>query len=111
MDENAALLYELNLMRKNERTFEREKKEMGVVLEKLQRELADNYKSTNVISTRAHTTATKRATASRDVLSREKSLLIDMNEYGQSGTTREIKSRSRVRSRMSSASKTPVLRQ
>lgn len=32
MEENSTLLYELNMMRKNERLVEREKKEMGAAL-------------------------------------------------------------------------------
>lgn len=85
---------------------------MGAAIERLKRELSEHHKSSNVISTRAQTTtATKRFTASRDVISRDKSLLIDTSDYNaELFTAREVKTRSRVRSRMSSGSKTPIPR-
>lgn len=72
MQENSLLIYELNVMRKNEKKFENEKKEMGVAFDRMKRQLNDSYKSSNVISTRAQTAKTgmtRRITASREAMS------------------------------------------
>lgn len=85
---------------------------MGVALDRIKRELNDSYKSSNVISTRAHTAKTgitRRITVSREAMSREKSNLLEINDFDPS-KEKTGKSKNKARSRISSANKTMVMR-
>jgi hypothetical protein len=108
MKENAELVLELNLMRKREKDLQRENHRLSAALEQLRIQ-----NDSNPTSTRAHTAKTgltRRVAASREGLSKDRSTLLDLNEF-DSVREMDLRSRNKERSRISSAHKTMMFRE
>jgi chromosome segregation ATPase len=100
MKENSELVYELNVMRKKENDFSKERRDLNNENARLKRELNETMRTT----TRSQTATgfTRRIVASRE--SREKSLMLDIHDLERSKA--EVKSGRVDRNRLVSARRT-----
>jgi regulator of replication initiation timing len=91
MKENSELVYELNVMRKKENEYQKEKRELTNENARLRRELSESAKPTTRTQT-ANTGHTKRFMVSREIFSREKNATLDVSDLsGTKSNSRNLK--------------------